>query len=788
MRNKLARLRTGSIFGFDGAQVPAAVLPLLVLVATILLVHTQALGADEYGAGALVLNVLFLVLLPVLLFVQLMRSLLATHAVAMLYLALAVLIVALGGGFGAAALAFPVLRPEGDALQLVHVAGAGMFFLAGAVSLVRGAVSRAEQRAQLWPAIVAGVFALGASSLSSFALASGKVQALTRPNGELSTAFAIVVLVGTVGLLASSAILLSGYLRTKTALLYFFSLGLGLLALGVGLAALAASHDALFVWSRRALFYMGSCYLLIGVGAAVRAGGPPAVSGDVSLVQAFRRVALNYREIFDASNDAIVAVDRNGHALLWNEAAEKTLGLAPTTQDLYALIPGLQEVHDRRRSSDRLTLSVPREQGSEKWLDLSFTWRKRAGQWVSTVVARDVTEREKMSIALAHARDATEREVQVRTAELAETNTQLEREIEERRTAQEELAVEREVLRTLVDNIPVMIAVYDAGGTIHLINRELERVTGWTVADLETVDLLQAVYPDPELRNQVRRHMQAVGSEWRDFPIRTRSGEVRETIWANKPLPGDRRMGIGVDVTERKRKEAVILQSQRELKRLSNRLLSIQEEERRSIARELHDRTTHELLSVSFSLAGVLGSEGLPDDAAEQLRDTAAMVQRVLRDVRELSQGLRPVSIDNAGITDALTGLVHEFSEIYDDVAFEADVEVDDGQVSPGFGLVIYRVVEEALTNVVRHSDAPNAQVSLKLDAGTLELMVTDDGTGFDPQSPGIHSEGASGVGLSSMRERVEAANGVFTVASTPGGGTTVRATWAMAPEPEADA
>jgi len=763
--------------------VPAAVAPLLVLVATIVLVQSQAVGADVYGAGALALNVFFLVFFPLVLFVRLIRCLLATRVVSMLYLALAVLIVGIGGGFGAAAVVFPALRPAGDALQLVHVVGAGAFFLAGAMSLVRGAGSRA----QLWPAITAGVLALGASSLSSYALASGNTLALIRPDGELSTAFAVLAVVGTVGLLAASGILLSGYLRTKTTLLYFFSFGLGLLALGVELAALSASHEALFVWSRRALFYMGTGYLLIGVAGAVRSAGATAVSGDVSLVQAFRQVALNYREIFDASSDAIVAVDRNGHAILWNEAAEKTLGLGARSEDLYALIPGFRDVHGRRRSSDGLTFPVSAQSGDDSWLNLSFTWRKRAGQWVSTVVARDVTERERMRIALSHAQDATEREVQVRTAELAESNRQLEREIEERRTVQEELAVEREVLRTLVDNVPVMIAVYDANGTVNLINRELERVAGWSAADLETVNLMEALYPDAALRAQVWEYMASLAPGWRDFPIRTRAGEVRETIWANKWLPGDRCMGIGVDVTERKRKEAVIQQSRRELKRLSNRLLSIQEEERRSIARELHDRTTHELLSVSFALAGVLGAGDLPKGAEGQLRDTAAMVQRVLRDVRELSQGLRPVSIDNAGISDALRGLVHEFAEIYEDVAFDADVDVDDSRISPGFGLVIYRVVEEALTNVVRHSGAANAHVLLKLGAETLELIVTDDGVGFDPALLEIDTEGGSGVGLSSMRERVEAANGVFAVSAAPRRGTTVQATWAMAREPVTD-
>jgi PAS domain S-box-containing protein len=756
-----------------------------VLVATIILVQTQAVGIDAYGVGALTLNAFFLVFLPTVMFVQLIRSMSATRVAAMLYFALAVLIVGLGGGFGLAAAAFPAYRLPGDGLQLVHVAGGGVFFLAGAVSLVRGAGSGAERRAQLWLPIVAGVLVVGASFLSSYALVSGNVQKLTRADGELSAAFVVLSLVGTLGLLAASAILLLGFLRTKTGLLYFFSFGLGLLALGVGLAALSASHDALFVWSRRALLYMGVGYLLVGVAGGVRSNTATAVSGDVSLVQAFRRVALNYREIFDASNDAIVAVDRQGRALLWNEAAERTLGLGAGSWNLYSLIPGVRDIHRRRRSSEGLTLQLPQSHGHERWLELSFTWHKRAGQWVSTVVAREVTEREKMRIALSRARDATENEVRVRTAELAESNRQLEREVEERRAAQEELSVEREVLRTLVDNIPVMICVYDTDGTIHLINRELERVTGWCMADVESVDLMAALYPERELRGQVRGHMASLAPGWQDFPIRTRSGEVRNTIWANKPLPGERRMGIGVDVTERKRKEALIQRSERELKRLSNRLLSVQEEERRSIARELHDRTTHELLSVSFALSSVLGSADLPDGVDAQLRDTAEMVQRVLRDVRELSQGLRPVSIDNAGITDALTGLVREFADIYDGIDFDVVVEVDDGQVSPGFGLVIYRVVEEALTNVVRHSGAARADVSFRRTGGTLELTVTDDGRGFDPAERGAQTGVGSGVGLSSMRERAEASNGVFAVTAAPGRGTTVRATWAAAPDAE---
>jgi PAS domain S-box-containing protein len=127
---------------------------------------------------------------------------------------------------------------------------------------------------------------------------------------------------------------------------------------------------------------------------------------------------------------------------------------------------------------------------------------------------------------------------------------------------------ERELLQGIIDGIPVMITLYEPDTHVLRLNREFERVTGWTNEDVQRVDLMQACYPDPAVRELARDFMLSVASGWRDFPVATRDGRSVETSWANIRLSDGRQVGIGIDLRERRAAEAALRESEERYRRV----------------------------------------------------------------------------------------------------------------------------------------------------------------------------------------------------------------------------
>ncbi|MEQ9368643.1 MAG: PAS domain S-box protein [Coleofasciculus chthonoplastes F3-SA18-01] len=134
--------------------------------------------------------------------------------------------------------------------------------------------------------------------------------------------------------------------------------------------------------------------------------------------------------------------------------------------------------------------------------------------------------------------------------------------ISDRKQAEDQLRYQKELLQTIFDHIPVMICFYDATGHIRLVNREVERVLGWSKAELDTIDLLTQCYPNPTERHQVLDFMFNASGKWQDFSLRTKNSQILETSWANIRLSDGTSIGIGQDITDRKRAEIKLRKSE----------------------------------------------------------------------------------------------------------------------------------------------------------------------------------------------------------------------------------
>jgi signal transduction histidine kinase len=207
---------------------------------------------------------------------------------------------------------------------------------------------------------------------------------------------------------------------------------------------------------------------------------------------------------------------------------------------------------------------------------------------------------------------------------------------------------------------------------------------------------------------------------------------------------------------------------------LSRRLVDVQESERRNIARELHDEIGQSLTAAQFSLQAAAASRE-PSQAETRMKTCGELLQHVLEQVQDLSLNLRPSMLDDLGLESALrwytgrhaelTGIQADFSSTPLDRRLDSVIETE-----------CFRVAQEALTNVARHSKAQSVTVELKAQDGQLQLCIRDDGVGFDVATVRDQAVRGSSLGVLSMEERAALAGGRLELNSTPGGGTEVRA------------
>ena len=202
--------------------------------------------------------------------------------------------------------------------------------------------------------------------------------------------------------------------------------------------------------------------------------------------------------------------------------------------------------------------------------------------------------------------------------------------------------------------------------------------------------------------------------------------------------------------------------------------MEIQENERRHIARELHDEIGQSLTAVKINLETILR---LPNTNTIEphVEESIAIVERVLRQVRAISLDLRPSMLDDLGLESALRWYLGRQAERAG-LTTEFTADLIDVQLPPEVGTACFRVVQEALTNVVRHARARHVRVELRRRGATLRLNISDDGVGFDPREAQARSAHGASLGLVGMQERVLLAGGELIIEAAPGRGTTIRA------------
>jgi signal transduction histidine kinase len=239
------------------------------------------------------------------------------------------------------------------------------------------------------------------------------------------------------------------------------------------------------------------------------------------------------------------------------------------------------------------------------------------------------------------------------------------------------------------------------------------------------------------------------------------------------------RMASFINLTESKQAKAEVKESKKQIRVLSSKLLEAEERERNLIARDLHDIIGSRLTAIKYSLEKEIDEKdsGLTSKK-KSLEKIVTLLQETIKENKRIYRSLRPPILDDLGILKTITWFLRQFQEIYSEIEITANLDAQEDEIPESLKIVIYRVLLEALNNVAKHCGQGNVQVGLTKEGDKLLLFIQDDGPGFNLEEAIESEEPTAGLGIASMRERVELFNGTYEIQSSKQKGTRIIASW----------
>ena len=294
------------------------------------------------------------------------------------------------------------------------------------------------------------------------------------------------------------------------------------------------------------------------------------------------------------------------------------------------------------------------------------------------------------------------------------------------------------------------------------IGSPLERLIPQPLRKAHHLHISGAIRQDndsPPIERQIE--MTGVHVDGREFSIES---TISQTLIGGKP----QLTAVLRDITLRRRAEAEQREMTRQLRELSTSLQNVREQERTRIARELHDDLGQQLTGLKLDLSWLSTrlKEGRPTPH-EMLDSMRHLLDAAIATVRRIAVELRPLILDDLGFGEALAWQTREFSK-RSGIEITLDIPAAESVRNDALATALFRIVQESLTNIVRHAQATHVNIRLVTEGENFVLTIIDNGRGFDTRRPKI------GVGLVSMRERATALGGIFTIGNNPDGGTVI--------------
>ncbi|HPI93234.1 MAG TPA: PAS domain-containing protein [Deltaproteobacteria bacterium] len=400
------------------------------------------------------------------------------------------------------------------------------------------------------------------------------------------------------------------------------------------------------------------------------------------------------------------------------------------------------------------------------------------------VVAKDITTHKWDQLELQKARDDLEKQVQQRTSELMRVNEQLRKENQERSRIEEALRQSEEMLRSQYRGIPIPTFTWKKSGDDFVLvdyNKATEDFTQGLIPQFIGRTLSDVYHDRPDIIQDIVISFAQTRTIRREFLYRMFTTEEEKYIaFTSSYVPSDMVLVHMEDITESKRSRENLLRSEKNLRILSSQLITAKEEERKRISHELHDSVGQYLSSIKFNLENIIGrmERGSSESGLASLRESIPVIQATIEEVRRISMDLRPSILDDLGILATISWFCREFQSVYTRITINRTISLEEEDVPEHLKIIIFRIIQEALNNVAKHSRADTVDLSLiKRDSG-IELTISDNGLGFDVQEAALRENSSRGMGIASMEERTDLSGGCFTIDSVKGVGTLIMSTW----------
>lgn len=351
--------------------------------------------------------------------------------------------------------------------------------------------------------------------------------------------------------------------------------------------------------------------------------------------------------------------------------------------------------------------------------------------------------------------------------------------ISERKKAEEALRESEERYRELFENSKDAIYVHDMSGRYISVNHAAEKLSGYTREELIGRHFSSLVTPEyaRQVREQLCRKLETSGETTYEVELITKQGH-RIPVEVSSRLIVEQGLPIGVqgcvrDISERKR-------SQEASRTYSRRVLEAQEAERRRISLELHDQVGQILTAVKMNLHVLRKSCSAPEVLAS-IEENLSVIDEAVAQVRDLSVDLRPLVLDDFGLVVAVRWyLVRQAKNSGVAVEFVSLSVKDDERFPAALETACFRIVQEGVTNILRHANARRISVRLERTDDDLDLVIGDDGVGFDVKAVRAAGPAIATLGLRGMEERAQAVGGTLTIDSAPALGTQICASFPL--------